>query len=170
MAVRGRGRAPHSFLGLSLPVPSPSALAHPDASARALSTPGHDTTSFTLTAMIFFLATHPEVEAAVIGEVDRWGRNKDFDMADQAAFPYINVRGREGRAYVSVWLLVAGDAARRACCWLQGPKGRWEQTARSSSSHQTLWYGQRAKIMGLPPAGPPTLCAPHASPPVGGAV
>jgi hypothetical protein len=59
-------------------------------------TPGHDTTSFTLTAMIFFVATHPEVEAAVIGEVDRWGRDKPISVGDLAEFPYINVRAWAG--------------------------------------------------------------------------
>ena len=43
--------------------------------------------------MIFFLATHPEVEAAVIAEVDGWGRDRPFEMAEQGAFPCINVRG-----------------------------------------------------------------------------
>jgi hypothetical protein len=41
--------------------------------------------------MIFFLATHPEAEAAVIAEVDRWGRGRPIGLGDLAAFPYTNV-------------------------------------------------------------------------------
>jgi hypothetical protein len=54
--------------------------------------PGLDTTSFTLTAMLYFLSTHPEAERAVMAEVDAFGRGRPVQFEDlEANFPFIKV-------------------------------------------------------------------------------
>jgi hypothetical protein len=46
--------------------------------------------------MLYFLATHPEAEAAVIAEVDAFGRDKPVTFEDLQGFPFITVGPRGG--------------------------------------------------------------------------
>ena len=51
---------------------------------------GNETTSTALTFAVYLLATHPPAEAALLAEVDAWGRGRAPGYADLGSFPYVD--------------------------------------------------------------------------------
>jgi hypothetical protein len=62
------------------------------AQANTVMVGGHDTTGFTLTAALFFLATNPEAQAKLVREIDAFGRDRVVTRADLPDLKYMNVR------------------------------------------------------------------------------
>jgi hypothetical protein len=52
-----------------------------------------------MASMIYFLAVNPDCEAAVVAEVDAYGRGRKIEIGDLGSFPYLHVSGLLGSLF-----------------------------------------------------------------------